>query len=273
MEIIEVKLANAIDDSGVPVNETQQFSPSETVYATVKLNYQVTGNSFKVLWKDSAGKVLSEVNYDIPGDYYIEPTYIWFMLQLTGGQIPTVGPGKYKVEIYLNGSLYGINDFEVMEGSLVTFKQGAVFTNADFAFSIAIPDYWSYTENKTKSEVSFELTPPTDIPVRFLFKAVMPAPYKPYKDFSEKDSKDAAKQQGWTFVESSENNLTLKNGTSYKEYAYKYTDKDGVNFVLAYSFIENKSNLYLFLTIANDDISGDVAQAVYYGMLDTLTFK
>ena len=273
MEIIEVKLANGVDDKGVPIKETQQFSPSETVYATVKLNYQVTGNSFKVLWKDSAGKVLSEVNYDIPNDYYIEPTYIWFMLQLTGGQIPTVSPGKYKVEIYLNGSLYGINDFEVMEGSLVTFKQGAVFTNADFAFSIAIPDYWSYTENKTKSEVSFELTPPTDIPVRFLFKAVVPAPYKPYKDFSEKDSKDFAKQQSWTYVESLENDLVLKNGTPYKEYTYKYTDKDGINFILAYSFIENKNNLYLFIAIANDDTSGDVAQAVYYGMLDTLTFK
>jgi hypothetical protein len=65
----------------------------------------------------------------------------------------------------------------------------------------------------------------------------------------------------------------LKNGTPYKEYTYKYTDKDGVNFILAYSFIENKNNLYLFVAIANDDISGDVAQAVYYGMLDTLTFK
>ena len=124
-----------------------------------------------------------------------------------------------------------------------------------------------------KSEVSFELASPTDIPARFLFKAVMPAPYKPYKDFSEKDSKDAAKQQGWTFVESSETNLTLKNGTPYKEYAYKYTDKDGVSFVLVYSFIENKSNLYLFFAGVNNDAYGDVAQAVYYGMLDTLTFK
>lgn len=273
MEIIEVKLANAIDDSGVPVTETQQFSPSETVYATVKLNYQITGNNFKVLWKDSAGKVFSEVNYDIPGDYYDGSSYIWFMLQLTGGQVPTVSPGKYKVEIYLNDSLYGTYDFEVIEGALLTFNQGIVYANDAFAFSIAIPDDWTYTENIVKSEVSFELAPSTDIPVRFLFKAVVPAPYKPYKDFSEKDSKDAAKQQGWTYVESLENNLVLKNGTPYKEYTYKYTDKDGVSFVLAYSFIENKNNLYLFIAIANDDISGDVAQAVYYGMLDTLTFK
>jgi hypothetical protein len=273
MEIIEVKLANAVDDSGVPVKETQQFSPSETVYATVKLNYQITGNSFKTLWKDSAGKVLSEVNYDIPGDYYDGSSYIWFMLQLTGGQVPTVSPGKYKVEIYLNDSLYGTYDFEVIEGSLVTFNQGTVFTNDDFAFSIAIPDDWTYTENKTKSEVSFNLTPPTDVPVFFLFKAVIPAAYKPYKDFSEKDSKDFAKQQGWTYVESLENNLVLKNGTPYKEYAYKYTDKDGGNWVLAYSFIENKNNLYLLIVIVNDDTHGDVAQAVYYGMLDSLTFK
>jgi len=273
MEIIEVKLANAVDDSGVPVKEMQQFSPSETVYATVKLNYQITGNSFKTLWKDSAGKVLSEVNYDIPGDYYDGSSYIWFMLQLTGGQVPTVSPGKYKVEIYLNDSLYGTYDFEVLEGTLVTFNQGTVFTNDDFAFSIAIPDDWTYTENKTKSEVSFNLTPPTDVPVFFLFKAVIPAAYKPYKDFSEKDSKDFAKQQGWTYVESLENNLVLKNGTSYKEYMYKYTDKEGGNWVLAYSFIENKSNLYLFVAIANDDTYGDVSQAVYYGMLDTLTFK
>jgi len=272
MEIIEVKLANAVDNNGVPLKETQQFSPSETVYATVKLNYQVTGNSFKALWKDSAGKVFNEVNYDIPGDYYDGSSYIWFMLQLTGGQVP-IGPGKYKVEIYLNDSLYGSYDFEVLEGSLVTFNQGTVFTNDAFAFSIAIPDDWTYTESITDFEAGFNLTPPDNISTYFLFKGAHPEGYKPYKDFSEKDSKDFAKQQGWTYIESLENNLVLKNGTPYKEYTYKYTDKDGGNWILAYSFIENKNNLYLFVVIANDDTSGDVAQAVYYGMLDTLTFK
>ena len=273
MEIIEVKLANAIDESGVPVTETQQFSPSETVYATVKLNYQVTGNSFKVLWKDSAEKVLSEVNYDIPGDYYKGSSYIWFILQLTGGQVPTVSPGKYKVEIYLNDSLYGTYDFVVLEGSLVSFNQGTIFANDDFAFSIAIPDNWTYTENITDFEAGFNLTPPDNISAYFLFKGAHPEGYKPYKDFSEKDSKDFAKQQGWTYVESAENNPMLKNGTSYKEYAYKYTDKDGGNWVLLYSFIENKSNLYLLIVIVNDDTHGDIAQAAYYGMLDSLTFK
>jgi len=274
MEIMEVKLANAVEEDGTPVNETQQFSPNETVHATVKLNYQITGNSFKVLWKDSAEKVLSEVNYDIPGDYYSGSSYIWFMLQLTGGQVPAVGPGNYKVEIYLNDSLYGAYDFEVVEGSLATFDQGTIFTNDDFAFSIAIPDNWTYTENTTKNEVSFNLASVTDdIPVFFLFKAVIPAAYEPYKDFSENDSKDFAEQQGWTYLESLEKDFILKNGTPYKEYMYNYTDKDGANWTLVYSFIENKSNLYLFIAIANVDTSGDLAQAVYYGMLDTLTFK
>jgi len=273
MEIIEVKLANAVDESGVPVIETQQFSPSETVYATIKLNYQITGNSLKALWKDSAEKVLNEIEYDIPNDYYEGSSYIWFMLQLTGGQAGTVGPGNYKVEIYLNDSLYGTYDFEITESTLVTFNQGTVFTDDDFAFSIAIADDWTYTENKTKSEVSLALSPPTDLPVSFFFTAGSPAAYKPYKDFSKKASEDAAKQQGWTYVKSSENDLVLKNGTPYKEYLDEYIDKDGGNFIFVYSFIENKSNLYIFIAIANNDISGDVAQAVYYGMLDTLTFK
>ena len=272
MEIIEVKLANAIDESGVPVTETQQFSPSETVYATVKLDYMVTGNSFKALWKDSAGKVLNEAKYDVLDDYYVESSYVWFSLKLNGGQVP-IGPGKYKIEIYLNDSLYGINDFEVIEGSLVTFDQGTVFTNSDFAFSIAIPDNWTYTENITDFEAGFNLTPPDNISAYFLFKGAHPAGYKPYKGFSEKDSKDFAKQQGWTYAESSENNPVLKNGTSYNEYVYEYTDKDGAKWALVYSFIENKGNLYLFVVIANEDTTGDVAQAVYYGMLDTLTFK
>ena len=272
MKITEVSLANALDEKGVPINKSQQFSPSETVYATVKLDYLRTGNSLKALWKDSAGKVLNEVKYDVSYDYYIEPSYIWFSLKLNGGQVP-IGPGKYKVEIYLNDSLSGTYDFEVIEGALVTFNQGTVFTNDDFAFSIAIPDDWTYAENKAKSEEGFTLTPPDISPASFLFKAVMPATYKPYKDFSEKDSKDFAKQQGWTYVESSENNLVLKNGTPYKEYIYKYTDKDGGNWVLAYSFIENKNNLYLFIAIANNDTHGDIAQAVFYGMLDTLTFN
>lgn len=274
MEIIEVKLANAVDDNGVPVKETQQFSTSETVYATVKVNYQVTGNSLKALWKDLTGKVINEINYDIPNDYYGGASYIWFMLQLTGGQVPSVSPGKYKVEIYLNNTLFGTYDFEVIEGSLVTFNQGTVFTNDVFAFSIAIPDNWTYTENQAKDEVSFNLAPPTDVPAIFLFKAVKSAPYKPYKDFSEKDSSDFAKQQGWTFVDSTENDRVLKNnGTPFKEYLYTYSDKDSKNWALAYSFVENKTHLYLFIAIVNIDAYGDIAQAAYYRMLDTLTFK
>lgn len=269
MEIIEVSLANQIDETYSPVNNTQKFNSTDTVYACVKVDYQIIGNFLKAVWKSDSGDILTETKTDLTIDYY-SPSYVTFMFQWETGLIPE---GNYKVEIYLNENLYGSFDFEVTGGNAVTFSKGNSYSNADFAFTMTFPDDWTYVENKTEGEVSLDISPPSaDMPIVLLFKAVNPELYSPYKDFADRDSESFASQLNWTFSESIENNMVLKNGTPYKEYFYRYTDKDGNIWTMAYSFIENKDKLYLFIGIAPES-SGEFAQAAYYGILDSLVFQ
>ena len=106
----------------------------------------------------------------------------------------------------------------------------------------------------------------------FLFKAVNPGAYSPYEKFADNDSASFAKQQNWTFINKTKNDAVLKNDTPYKEYFYNYTDKDKSKWAMAYCFIENKGKLYIFFAITNESQAG-IAQAVYNGILNSLTFQ
>ena len=269
MKILEVSIANQVDQNLAPVNTTQKFNASETVYACVKVDYQITGNTLKAQWKKNTGELLNETKTDLSQDYY-SSSYVAFQFQWETGIIPA---GNYKVEIYLNNNLYGSYDFEVAGGSAVTFEKGNKYSSADFGFTIAIPDNWTYKESKAQGEIGLNINPPSqNLPLLFLFKAASPGPYSPYEKFADNDSASFAKQQNWTFIEKTKNDKALKNGTPYKEYFYSCTDKDNSKWIMGYCFIENKGKLYLLITVSNES-QADIAQTVYSGILNSLTFK
>jgi hypothetical protein len=271
VKIMEVSLANQVDQNYAPVNPTQKFNSNETVYACVKFDIQATGNTVKAQWKSSAGELLSEASTDLLVSSI--PSYITFWYPPKTGDIPA---GSYKVEIYLNDNLYGSFDFEVTEATgevTVTFDQGNKYSSADFGFTIAIPDNWTYEESKAQGEIGLKINPPSqNLPISFLFKAVNPGGYSPYEKFADNDSASFAKQLNWTFIDKTKNDAVLKNGTPYKEYFYNYTDKDKNKWTMAYCFIENKGKLYLLITVVNES-QLDLAQAVYSGILNSLTFQ
>ncbi|MBL7060978.1 MAG: hypothetical protein ISS13_03995, partial [Actinobacteria bacterium] len=272
VKILEVSLADQVDQNNVPVTTTQKFNSNETVYACVKVDYQIIGNTLKAQWKSSTGELLSETKNDLTADYY-SPSYIAFTFQWTTGFIPE---GNYKVEIYLNDNLYGSFDFEVtgeVAEAAVTFDQGNKYSSTDFGFTITIPDNWTYEESKTAEEVGLNIyTPSPNLQISFLFKAVYPVGYSPYEEFADDDSASFAEQLNWTFVEKSKKDAVLENGTPCKEYYYSYTDNDNNNWVMGYCFAENKGKLYLLIVIT-DESNSDIATAAYIGMLNSLTFN
>ena len=159
VNIIEVSLANELDQNNEPVTITQEFKSNETVYACVKVDYQTTGNTVKAQWKSSAGELLGEESLDMMENP--SSPYLIFSFQWETGVIPS---GSYKVEIYLNDSLYGSLDFEVTEevaGAKVTFDQGNEYSATDFGFTITLPDTWTYEENKTEQEDIVNILPPS----------------------------------------------------------------------------------------------------------------
>ncbi|MDD5622563.1 MAG: hypothetical protein PHQ09_05345 [Actinomycetota bacterium] len=111
IEIVEVSLANGVDENNAPANRTQQFIPTEIIYACVNINYYISGNSLRAKWYDSDGNLIIETINDLDVDLY-EPVWIAFTLEGEGRNIPA---GTYNVEIYLNNDLYGTYDFEVIK--------------------------------------------------------------------------------------------------------------------------------------------------------------
>ncbi|MBE3114244.1 MAG: hypothetical protein IMZ59_01845 [Actinobacteria bacterium] len=273
VKILEVSLANQVDQNYEPVTTTQEFKSNETVYACVKVDYQIIGNTLKAQWKSSTGELLNETKFDLPVDIY-SPLYIAFLFPPETEVIPA---GSYKVEIYLNDSLYGSFDFEVtseVAEAAVTFDQDNKYSSTDFGFTITIPDNWTYEESKTAEEVDLNISPPSqNLPVGLNFSAANSlGDYSSYEEFADDASAIAAEQQSWTFVEKSKNDAVLENGTPCKEYYYRYSDNDNNNWVMGYSFAENKGKIYWLFVIAEES-NIDIATAVYMGMLKSLTFN
>jgi hypothetical protein len=271
IQILEFSTASEIDIKGAPVTKTEQFNINQIVYACVKLDYLVTGNILKAIWKKADDSLIEEEEIEITSDYY-EPSYIWFSLELSGGLTP-IEPGAHKVEIYLNDNLYDTFDFEVIMEALATFNQGTIFSDNEFGFSIGIPDNWSYQEEKSNDLVSISIIPPEDAPAEFVFMATGAAAIKPYDDFIKQEVEKVAKEKNWTFADLIARDYNLKNGTPTREIMYLYTDSSNKNWAIAYSIIEYKDNAYIYKVIVDDQVYGDIAEAVYYGMLDTLIFK
>lgn len=273
MKILEVSLADQVDQNNVPVTTTQKFNSNETVYACVKVDYQIIGNTLKAQWKSSTGELLSETKNDMTVDYY-SPSYIAFTFQWTTGFIPE---DNYKVEIYLNDNLYGSFDFEVtseVAEAAVTFDKDNKYSSTDFGFAITIPDNWTYEESKTAEEVGLSIAPPSqNIPVGLQFSATNSlGDYSSYEEFADDASAIAAEQQGWTFVDKIKNDAVLENGTPCEEHTYSYTDNDNNNWVMGYCFAENKGKIY-YLFVVTEKSNIDIATAVYIGMLNSLTFN
>jgi len=273
VKISEVSLANKVDQNNAPVTTTQEFKSNETVYACVKVDYQIIGNTLKAQWKSSTGELLSETKTDLTVDYY-SPSYVTFSFQWETGVIPA---GNYKVEIYLNDNLYGSFDFEVtgeVAEVAVMFDRGNKYSSTDFGFTIAIPDNWTYEESKTAEEVDLSIAPSSqNLPVGLQFIATNSlGDYSSYEKFADDSSAIAAEQQSWTFFEKSKSDAVLENGTPCKEYYYGYTDNDDNNWLMGYCFAENKDKIY-WLFFVTDESNSDIATAVYIGMLNSLTFN
>lgn len=274
MQVLEAVTSNEIDERGTPVNSMLQFKTTDTVYASVKTDYLVAGHNLKALWKKSDASLIKEDSIDIKDNYY-EPSYLGFSLELSkfGESAKPATPGKYRVEIYLDGELDKTLDFEVVKESPATFEKGATYSNEAFGFKIAVPDNWTYEEKAEAEMVTLTLRPAVIIDAAFGFIATTAEQLKPFDAFAKKDAESFAKKSNWTLVDSKSREYKIKNGASANELTFLYRDRDEAQYVIAYSFIENNSNAYILHIASDDAIYGDMALSVYSGILDSLVFN
>jgi hypothetical protein len=274
IKIIEVVTSNSIDEKGIPVSPMLQFKTTDTVYASVKTNYLISGHDIKAVWKKSDASQIKEESIDINDNYY-EASYIGFSLELSKGEKgeKPLAPGKYRVEIYLDNDLDKTLEFEVVKEEPATFKKGATYTNELFGFTIAIPDDWTYEEKADGNMMTLTLKPAETINAAFGFIATAAEPLKPFEEFAKKGAESFAKDHNWTMLDSKSRDYNIKNGAPANEIVYLYKDIDEIQYVIAYSFVEYDGKVYILHIASDDAIYGDMALSVYSGILDSLVFK
>jgi len=259
VKISEVSLANQVDEDFAPTNETQQFSSTEIIYACIRINYFILGNSLKAKWYDNKGNLIVETVADMDEDMY-EPMWADFTFEGEDGYLL---PGAYNVEIYLNDNLYGTYDFEVTN----------TYSNDKYGVLFAVPDNWTYTEIDDADGLEVNLIAPSeDLLVAFLFMVSSTDDYVPkdqLPEFVDEMNSGIAVDNNWELIDMMEEELVSNNDVPYSNFVYIYNDTDNNEWATATAFFENNNRLYVLFTTIRSDYY-DIGQPMYYGIIDSL---
>jgi len=259
VKISEVSLANQVDEDFAPTNETQQFSSTEIIYACIRINYFILGNSLKAKWYDNNGNLIVETVADMDEDMY-EPMWADFTFEGEDGYLL---PGAYNVEIYLNDNLYGTYDFEVTN----------TYSNDKYGVLFAVPDNWTYTEIDDADGLEINLIAPSeDLLVAFLFMVSSTDDYVPkdqLPEFVDEMNSGIAVDNNWELIDMMEEELVSNNDVPYSNFVYIYNDTDNNEWATATAFFENNNRLYVLFTTIRSDYY-DIGQPMYYGIIDSL---
>jgi len=276
VRILEISLANEVDQNMEPVNTTQEFNIADTVYACVSLNYIISGNTVSAKWYSGQGELLEEKEIDITEDYY-EEGYVTFSLVDEEGWTP----GKYYVEIYLNDSLYGKFDFEVMgpepgevtDGAVsgeISFNQNNVYFSEEYGFSIAYPDNWTTEESEDETGLSVIFNPTAqDFPVSMFVGMIKEGNWQADQLESIADEITMS-GSGLNQVDKSTDTGQM-HGFPYEEYDYVLEDEEGVQYEAVCLMIKKDKELFLFFGINMIDFS-QVSFNTYVTMLQSISF-
>lgn len=278
VEILEVSLTNEVDKNYTPVNETQQFISTEIIYACVKVNYYISGNNLKAKWYDSNGNLVIETLHPLDVDLF-EPSWIAFTLTVEGREIPA---DSYKVEIYLNDSLYNTYNFEVSnahqaESGGEFFTSGNIYSNEKYGVSFAVPDNWVFTESEDDFGLSVNLAEQSgNLPVGILFTASFSDDYPPaeeYRGFADEVISPLANDNNLELMETREQESITKKGVKYNEFVYLFKDAGGTEWAAVIAFSENNGIFNMLFVTAIDDYYFQTAESIYFGVLESLEFN
>jgi len=268
MAILEIVLSDEVDEFGAPSGPLKQFNLQDTVYASIKFNYLIAGNTIKAVWEISGGQLLSEAFLEIKDDYY-EQSYIWFSFP-TGNNKDDIAHGIYTVSIYVNEKLYESADFEFLKSSPPTFSSGTIYKNEQYGFEVAIPDKWSYEEKTDDGIFLMEFKPDIEIDATYIFTTIPAKPLKPYNEFTRSDAENIAGINNWALIEIKSREYLLKNTYQTFEFIYLYRDENNENCVVAYSITEHGGNACIYHTVIKDESYSEFSEVVYYGILNSL---
>jgi hypothetical protein len=277
VKIIDVTLANEVNQDYEPISVTNEFMPADIFHASVKLNNRVTGNTVSATWYKGDGEYIDSADYEITEDYYKE-SYIDFNLS----PVETWPPGNYYIEIYLNDSIYGKYDFSVTgaeagetadEASVteITFNQNNIYANDIYQFAILYPDGWAPEESTDEVGLSVLLWPPDDnVEVSMWIGFIVEGNFQPDQLEALADE-IAVSGIGMTQIDKVSDSGELL-GFPYEEYDYLLKDEDGTEYEAMCLMIKKEGDLFIFFGI-NTMAFDETAYNAYVTMLQSLTFS
>lgn len=109
-DVDDLELGKSVDANKKVTDGTDDFSPKDTIYLSVKTDGAAANSQLKVRWTYGAdNKLVKEDTRTIPAG---GAAYTEFHISKPGG-FPT---GDYKVQVWLNGDDKGSKTFEVKSG-------------------------------------------------------------------------------------------------------------------------------------------------------------
>lgn len=106
LQVSHIELGRSVDADKRVTDATKEFTPKETVYASVVTNGAASDAEVKARWTYQDGQVVEETTQHISPT---GPAATEFHVSKPDGW----PAGKYKVEIYVNQQLAGAEEFEV----------------------------------------------------------------------------------------------------------------------------------------------------------------
>jgi hypothetical protein len=272
-EIAGVVLSKEVDDKGKPVEVSGSFYPDDIINASVKLSYKKKDDSISVKWYRDEGELLSEEQFTIEDDYYLED-YVVFAIS-NDEPWPL---GDYNLEVFYNSSLDGNYTFKVVRKEIpdAGFDQNEVYESEDYEFHINYPDGWSYEEGDIETGLEVVFVPEPDyidvrIKMRVLERGYFPGKEE-YSDFADSLVKDLDVE----ILDDEEEVLKTESSgeiddAEYILINYNYPGENGNGWDIDLVFINKNSKLYLFLKISVMFYK-EFADKVHGDMLDSLSF-
>jgi len=106
LRVVDVELGRAIGPDNRVIDSADEFQTNDTIYASIVLVGSANEATLKARWTEASGEVVDEtVRTVTPAGETITEFHI---VQPAGWQ-----RGKYRVEILLDGTTVGRQDFEV----------------------------------------------------------------------------------------------------------------------------------------------------------------
>ena len=267
VRILEVLLADEVSDDYEPLNTKSQFDVFDIFYACVKLDYQIEGNTVgaKLFFNDSS--LLQENQFETVENYY-KQSYTAFKFF---SDIPWKS-GSYSVEVYLNGSLYQKHDFKVVAPVI---ELSNTYSSEQFKFLIKYPQDCEVSDCKDETGLAVDFSPFSGSEPLILTLWVINESYYPgeeeFLEYADAISSSIISTNNWEQTNSGHKDYEL-NSISVKEFSYEYLDDENKYWKMNLCFINDNNKLYLFEGLSNSDYA-EILEAIYYGMLDTLSFE